>query len=95
MTDVQPDPSELPDDDEVVVGEFLDATPAAEDGASPLEEEISVETLVTDLERLAGEREQFLDAYRRTQADFENFRKQSQRRQDELVQRMVDRKSVV
>ncbi len=50
---------------------------------------MSFETLVSDLERLASERDQFLDAYRRTQADFENFRKQTQRRQDDHVQRLV------
>lgn len=78
-------------DDEVVDGELLDAaSERAEDdaGAVPVED-ISVETLVADLERLAVEREQFLDAYRRTQADFENFRKQSQRRQDDQVARLV------
>lgn len=85
MTDPRPDPSPELTDDEIVDGELLDEP----SGAAVADEEISIETLVTDLERLAGERDQFLDAYRRTQADFENFRKQSQRRQDEHVQRMV------
>jgi molecular chaperone GrpE len=92
MTDARPDPTgTAPPDDDVVEGELLDSEPAADDDgdASAPADEISVETLVTDLERLAAEREQFLDAYRRTQADFENFRKQSQRRQDDQVQRMV------
>jgi molecular chaperone GrpE len=40
-----------------------------------------------DLAALLAEREQFLDAYRRAQADFENYRKQAQRRQDEAVAR--------
>ncbi|MEO7428179.1 MAG: nucleotide exchange factor GrpE [Acidimicrobiales bacterium] len=84
MTDPRPDPSGELADDVVVEGELLDAP-----GGQEPEEDISIETLVTDLERLAGERDQFLDAYRRTQADFENFRKQSQRRQDDHVQRMV------
>ena len=95
MTDARPDPTEgFATDDEVVEGELLDSeldvdapAPAAAADAGP--EDISVETLVADLERLAGEREQFLDAYRRTQADFENFRKQAQRRQDEQVARLV------
>lgn len=92
MTDARPDPTgTAPPDDEVVEGELLDTELDAEgegEGTAPTDE-ISVETLVTDLERLAAEREQFLDAYRRTQADFENFRKQTQRRQDDQVQRMV------
>ncbi|HLT15210.1 MAG TPA: nucleotide exchange factor GrpE [Acidimicrobiales bacterium] len=62
-------------DDEVVEGE--------------LEEEVTVETLLADLERVATERDQFLDAYRRAQADFENFKKQSQRRAEDEVQRRL------
>jgi molecular chaperone GrpE len=90
VTDARPDPLEgFAADDEVVDGELLDEEPAVVPADDAAGEEISVETLVTDLERLATEREQFLDAYRRTQADFENFRKQSQRRQDDHVQRMV------
>ena len=90
MNDPRSDASDgLPDDDIVVDGELLHDDIVDERASDEPEEEVSVETLVTDLERLAGEREQFLDAYRRTQADFENFRKQSQRRQDDHVQRMV------
>jgi molecular chaperone GrpE len=91
VTDARPDPTEgLTTDDEIVEGELLDAEPVAgAPGSADADPEISVESLVADLERLAGERDQFLDAYRRTQADFENFRKQAQRRQDEQVQRMV------
>lgn len=88
MTDPRPEPGEGLADDEVVDGELLDV-PSDEPSVVALDDEISFETLVTDLERLTAEREQFLDAYRRTQADFENFRKQSQRRQDDHVQRMV------
>ena len=91
MTEPRPDPLDDAIDD-VIEGELLE-TEANEvsAGASTPEgdTEVTVETLVADLERLAGERDQFLDAYRRTQADFENFRKQSQRRQDDHVQRMV------
>jgi molecular chaperone GrpE len=74
----------LPPDDDVVDGELLD-----EPVASVPIGELSVEALVADLERVAAERDQYLDAARRTQADFENFRKQSQRRQDDHVQRSV------
>lgn len=66
---------EVPDDDQVVDGE--------------VEAEVTFETLVADLERVAVERDQFLDAYRRAQADFENFKKQSQRRAEEEVQRRL------
>ena len=39
-----------------------------------------METLVTDLERVTAARDEFRDAYQRAAADFDNFRKQSQRR---------------
>jgi molecular chaperone GrpE len=51
--------------------------------------ELSVETLVADLERVTAERDQLLDAYQRAQAEFENSRKQVQRRAEEQVQREV------
>ena len=38
---------------------------------------------------LLSEREQYLDAYRRAQADFENYRKQAQKRQDDAVVRSL------
>lgn len=63
------------DDDQVVEGEVV--------------QEVTFETLVGDLERVATERDQFLDAYRRAQADFENFKKQAQRRAEEEVQRRL------
>lgn len=82
MADVQPDNGPDAGDDEVVEGELLDdlAPPAA-----PVE--LSVESLVADLERVTSERDQFRDAYQRAAADFDNFRKQSQRRLDEEVAR--------
>jgi molecular chaperone GrpE len=40
-----------------------------------------------DLDALAAERRQFRDAYQRAQADFENYRKQAQKRQDDAVAR--------
>lgn len=90
----------LPDDDEVVEGELVDEPGADAPADGPAvdgddadvgvaNEEISVETLVADLERLAVEREQYLDAYRRTQADFENYKKQIQRRADDDLQRRL------
>ena len=38
-----------------------------------------------DLAALAVERQQYRDAYQRAQADFENYRKQAQKRQDHAV----------
>jgi molecular chaperone GrpE len=51
--------------------------------------EAAADALEIDLELLLSEREQYLDAYRRAQADFENYRKQAQRRQDEAVVRAL------
>lgn len=85
-----------PDDDDVVEGELVDAPTDTDPGfvdaggeVGSADEDISVETLVADLERLTVEREQYLDAYRRTQADFENYKKQIQRRAEDDVQRRL------
>jgi len=84
MADVQPDPGPDPDD-EVVEAELLDDPPSP--GATPDADDVSVESLVADLERVTGERDQFRDAYQRTAADFDNYRKQAQRRVDDEVAR--------
>jgi molecular chaperone GrpE len=83
MADVWPSGDPGPTDDEVVEGELLDAPPVA---GSPTAE-VSVETLVTDLERVTTERDEFRAAYQRAAADFDNFRKQAQRRLDDEVTR--------
>jgi molecular chaperone GrpE len=83
MTDPQPDPLEAPGevfDDEPLEGELVDDEPAAE---------VTFETLVADLERVAAERDQYLDAYRRSAADFENYKKLAQRRAEEELQRRL------
>ena len=49
----------------------------------------AADALEVDLELLLSERAQYLDAYRRAQADFENYRKQAQKRQDEAVVRAL------
>jgi molecular chaperone GrpE len=49
----------------------------------------AADALEVDLELLLAEREQYLDAYRRAQADFENYRKQAQKRQDDAVVRAL------
>ncbi|HEX6165202.1 MAG TPA: nucleotide exchange factor GrpE [Acidimicrobiales bacterium] len=49
----------------------------------------AADAVEVDLELLLSERAQYLDAYRRAQADFENYRKQAQRRQDEAMVRAL------
>jgi molecular chaperone GrpE len=49
----------------------------------------AADALEVDLELLLAEREQYLDAYRRAQADFENYRKQAQKRQEDAVVRSL------
>ena len=66
------------------------ATPEAGDSAdAPDALDVAAQAVESDLAALQAEREQFLDAYRRAQADFENYRKQAQRRQDEAVARQL------
>jgi molecular chaperone GrpE len=66
--------------------------PGADPGPDAHDDEVlaaAAEAVEVDLQELLKEREQFLGAYQRTHADFENYRKQAQRRQDEAVQRAV------
>lgn len=56
-----------------VADEFSTDAPAGDDGAD--RRGASVEELIADLETTATERDEYLDALRRTQADFENYRK--------------------
>ncbi len=50
-------------------------------------EEVSVEGLVSDLERVTAERDQYLETSRRIQAEFENYRKQVTKRETEARER--------
>jgi len=50
-------------------------------------EDLSVEGLVSDLERVTAERDQYLETSRRLQAEFENYRKQVTKREAEARQR--------
>ncbi|MGB5757997.1 MAG: nucleotide exchange factor GrpE, partial [Acidimicrobiales bacterium] len=64
-------------------------------GTAPADEnsppaEISVEDLVLDLERVTTERDQYLDASRRLQAEFENYKKQVLKREVEARERAND-----
>jgi len=56
--------------------------PARPDGV-----EMTVEDLLRDLERVTAERDQFLDASRRIQAEFENYRKAVAKREVEARER--------
>lgn len=62
-----------------------------DDAASPTDDDLdaAAAAVEVDLEMLLAERAEFLGAYRRTQADFENYRKQSQRRQEDAVVRSL------
>lgn len=65
------------------------AAPSAADPEDMGSPALSVEDLVADLERVTGERDQYLALAQRTQADFENFRKQSQKRLDDQLERSL------
>jgi molecular chaperone GrpE len=65
---------------ETVAADVVEATDELQAAADALE---------FDLELLLSERAQYLDAYRRAQADFENYRKQAQKRQDDAVLRSL------
>jgi molecular chaperone GrpE len=71
--------------------EVDEAAEAASSSEEPetLGREVTIEDLVTDLERLASERDDLLATLQRTQADFENHRKQAQRRLQDEVDRRV------
>jgi len=64
-----------------------DTDPAAEGVSEEAHEELSVEGLVSDLERVTAERDQYLEASRRIQAEFENYRKQVTKRETEARER--------
>ena len=66
-----------------------DAT-TAEPGSDAEADPISVEDLVADLERVSAERDQYLEASRRIQAEFENYKKQVAKRESEARERAND-----
>jgi molecular chaperone GrpE len=81
-------------DDEVVEAELVDdgdgeAFGGGASGEPEVDLDAAAAAVEVDLELLLAEREEFLGAYRRTQADFENYRKQSQRRLDDAVVRSL------
>lgn len=78
MSDAAPDP---------------DVTDPADAGPATAEEEVAepltVEALVEALEIVTSQRDEYLAAAQRTQADFENFRKVAQRRLEDEVTRSL------
>jgi molecular chaperone GrpE len=80
-------PADAPGDDEPGRGVAVDPTDAEAEVDADLE--AAAEALEVDLELLLSERAQYLDAYQRAQADFENYRRQAQRRQEEAVVRSL------
>jgi molecular chaperone GrpE len=83
-------------EDEADAGADKDAdADAGDDTADDVEVDADLQAAAdaveVDLELLLSERAQYLDAYRRAQADFENYRKQAQKRQDEAVVRSLGR----
>ena len=63
------------------------AANGANAGPAPGGADLTVEDLVKDLERVAAERDQYLDASRRLQAEFENYRKAVAKREHEAKER--------
>lgn len=60
---------------------------ARPDSSEEADGELSVEGLVSDLERVTAERDQYLETSRRIQAEFENYRKQVTKRETEARER--------
>ena len=63
----------------------------AEAEADVAEAEAAVESDLSQLEQLQGERAELMDTLRRVQADFENYRKRVLREQTALVERATER----
>jgi molecular chaperone GrpE len=59
--------------------------------ADVAEAEAAVESDLSQLEQLEGERAELMDTLRRVQADFENYRKRVLREQTALVERATER----
>jgi molecular chaperone GrpE len=70
-------------------GDVPDAEPEGSELEGDDDLDAAAEAMQVDLELLLSEREEFLEHYRRTKADFENYRKQSQKRQDDALVRAL------
>ena len=76
------------DDDEATESKAAATEP--EDVSGQAANDISVEDLVIDLERVTTERDQYLETSRRLQAEFENYKKQVSKRETEARERAND-----
>lgn len=76
-----------PGDDPTASAPAPDAPPTGEDGGEPGGTTSEVEDLIRDLEHVTGERDEYLDLARRTQAEFENHRKRVAKQQSDEVAR--------
>jgi molecular chaperone GrpE len=81
---------DAPEASETSPADAMDDALDAADGVEVTDDlQAAADALEVDLELLLAEREQYLDAYRRAQADFENYRKQAQKRQEDAVVRAL------
>ena len=71
-------------DDNSVVSDLEDLDPSHE-GDSPPVSPLTVEDLVATLESVTSERDQHLSDLQRTAADFQNFRRQTEKRNAEMT----------
>ncbi len=96
-----PLPEDQPDADSSRSANAPEGTEAADASAAPTpkggagadgsaEPPGDVEGLIADLERASRERDEFLEALRRTQADFENYRKRVMKQQADDVARAAE-----
>lgn len=74
-------------DPEVIGSDVANADQAPDDGADAGSLGAQAEFTPEQIDALVAERDEFLDAYQRTAADFDNFRKQSQKRLTDEVAR--------
>lgn len=84
-----PEPPPAPDQDEPAAPPPPEEGVAGEDGTTPegVPTDAPAEFTPAQVDALVAERDEFLDAYRRTAADFDNFRKLSQKRLADEVRR--------
>ena len=89
LTAVAPGPDDVTPGELGLTGLEATAGPAPEPSAAS--GPVSVESLLDDVERLTRERDEFLDGLRRTQADFENYRKRMMKQQADQAELAASR----
>jgi molecular chaperone GrpE len=81
--------AERSEQEDAAVDSDGEASMADSSDTADVVQELSVEELVESLEVVTSQRDEYLATAQRTQADFENFRKQAQRRLEDEVQRAL------